>query len=124
LGVIPGWNGTERLLQTVGKGNALRLLISGLRVEAKEAIQIGLIDVLCEKEPVLQAALAFTSQLDLCAPLSIKTVKKMVATTLYEPRAASREFVRSEFARLWFTKDHKEAEQAFSEKRKPRFVGE
>jgi enoyl-CoA hydratase/carnithine racemase len=123
LGVIPGWNGTERLLRNVGKGQALRLLWSGKRVHAQEALDIGLVDGVCQQGTALDMALAFAADLDQCAPQSIVSVKQIVAATLTQERPVARAFIRDEFARLWFTPDHKEAEQAFAEKRPPRFTG-
>ena len=122
LGVIPGWNGTERLLRNVGKGQALRLLLSGKRVNAHEALSIGLIDGVSQDDTALNMALSFAAELDHCAPQSIVSIKKIVAATLYQERSVAREFIRDEFARLWFTQDHKEAEKAFAEKRPPQFT--
>lgn len=123
LGVIPGWNGTERLLRNVGKGQALRLLLSGKRVSALEALNIGLIDVLSPSGEALKDALSFCAELNLCAPQSIAAVKKVVTATLEWTPSKARAMIRDEFARLWFTQDHKEAELAFAEKRKPVFKG-
>src|ERR1700712_2517515 len=44
LGLIPGWNGVERLVETVGRSRAMDLLLKGERIDAKRAEEIGLID--------------------------------------------------------------------------------
>ena len=50
-------------------------------------------------------------------------MKQVVAQTLHAPRDQARTLARSEFSRLWFTGDHKEAETAFAQKRAPKFSG-
>jgi enoyl-CoA hydratase/carnithine racemase len=122
LGIIPGWNGVERLLRTVGRAPAMRLLLTGERIASTQALAIGLVDEVVQGA-VLPAALAFCAGLDQAAPLSLAALKKTVTATLSLPRADARAVARELMAELWFTADHKEAEAAFAEKRLPRFTG-
>ena len=122
IGVIPGWNGIERILSTVGRGGAMKLLLTGDRINASEALRIGLIDAIAESQSVLETALALARRIQSAAPMAIRSVKKVVRENLYSSRKKAREVARDEFAALWFTNDHKEAEAAFAQKRQPVFT--
>ena len=127
LGIMPGWDGTERLLRTVGRSASASLLYSGKRVSAAEAREIGLVDEIVPNGSAVTRALALAATFAGVAPLSLGAIKEglreagnaATATSGKEARTRARET----FARLWFTEDHKEAERAFAEKRAPRFVG-
>ena len=123
LGIIPGWNGIERMLSVVGRGTAMRLLLSGDRVDANEAHRLGLVDFVAQDESALDAALAFAERLDSAAPQALRAMTRVVSQTLHAPRDQARALARAEFGRLWFTEDHKEAEAAFAQKRAPKFTG-
>ena len=123
LGIIPGWNGIERVLAVAGRGTAMRLLLSGDRVDASEAHRLGLVDFVAQGESALDAALRYAARLDTAAPLSLKAMKQVVAQTLHAPRDQARMLARAEFGRLWFTADHQEAEAACAQKRAPQFSG-
>jgi enoyl-CoA hydratase/carnithine racemase len=123
LGIIPGWNGIERVLKVAGRGAAMRLLLGGERVGAAEAQRLGVVDFVADGEPVIDAALRFANGLAATAPLSIGAVKRVVRKTLEGPQDAARALAREELARLWFSADHKEAEAAFAAKRAPVFTG-
>lgn len=122
IGVIPGWNGIERILSTISRGTAMKLLLTGDRITSAEALRIGLIDVVAENQPVLEVALTLAHKIQSAAPMSVRSVKKVVRENLYSSRADARRAARDEFATLWFTNDHKEAESAFAQKRKPVFT--
>lgn len=125
LGLIPGWDGAERLVRTVGRSQAARLLFSGLRVSAHEAREIGLVDEVAPDGHALARGLELADTFAEVAPLSLGAIKTVLRGDGGSPPAASpaRIRAREDFARLWFTEDHKEAEQAFAEKRAPRFSG-
>lgn len=123
LGLIPGWNGVQRLVELVGRGAALKLLYTGEPVTAAAAFRIGLIDELAEGPSALEHALAFAERLAKTAPLSLGATKAVVRASLaLSPTGATR-VATKQFERLWFTSDHREAEAAFAEKRAPFFVG-
>ena len=122
LGLIPGWDGTARLVETVGRAKAMRLMLSGERVSAEEAFGIGLVDQVVDDRLCVGAALDFAAKLDSAAPLAIGAAKRTVLDSLRSERSLARSKGRQRFAELWFTEDHKEAERAFAEKRAPRFT--
>lgn len=119
LGIIPGWNGTERLVRAIGRARAMRLLLTAQRLTAGEALSMGLVDDVADSP--LDAALAFLDGLN-GAPLSIGGIKAAIRATDGDPVAAERT-TNAILQRLWFTADHREAEAAFVEKRKPAFQG-
>ena len=127
LGIMPGWDGTTRLLRTVGRSAAARLLFSGKRVSAAEARELRLVDEVVPDGTALARALELASTFAEVAPLSLGAIKQALReaggadTTQSAEQARVR--AREAFARLWFTEDHDEAERAFAEKRAPHFIG-
>lgn len=120
LGIIPGWDGMERLVSLVGQGTTMRLLLTGERLSAEAASQAGLVDIVATD--ALHAALDIAAGLEGAAPLAIRGAKEALRA-LGHGRADARQVAADIFARLWFTADHREAESAFAEKRKPNFHG-
>lgn len=118
LGLIPGWNGTERLVARVGKAKAMRLLLDANRMAAEEALAIGLIDEVTTEGSAVDRACAYLAGLR-AAPLAVRAVKEAVQAC---PPAAL-DVTSAIFERVWFTDDHREAETAFVEKRTPVFRG-
>ena len=117
LGIIPGWDGVERLVRLVGRPRATRLLLQARRLSADAALEIGLLDVVTEAP--LSAALGFLDSLD-GAPLALRGTKQAIrATDRPDPGGE----IERLFEALWFTSDHREAETAFVEKREPVFKG-
>jgi enoyl-CoA hydratase len=123
IGLILGWFGTERLLQLVGRGSAMKMLMTGDRIDASQAYRICLVDQIAPSGQVVQAALEVADRIALAGPLAIRSMKKVVRACIHESRENSRAIAKKEFAKLWFTYDHKEAENAFIEKRPPKFLG-
>lgn len=120
LGIIPGWNGTERLAALVGRGVAMRLLLTGERLTAEAARGVGLVEVVAAD--ARETALRLAAGLEGAAPLAIRGAKQALAA-LDLPRPEARKLAAEIFARLWFTEDHREAERAFAEKREAIFHG-
>lgn len=123
LGILPGWDGTQRLLNTVGRSAASRLLFSGTRISAQQALAIGLIDEVVADGAVLARALELASTFSEVAPQSLGAIKQSLKAADSAGAAQARIGARESFARLWFTEDHAEAERAFAEKRPPKFSG-
>ena len=71
----------------------------------------------------LDAALAFAASLEAVAPLALAATKRALLNAYTLPRDESRRRVEEEFAALWFTEDHREAEAAFADRRPPVFRG-
>ncbi len=127
LGLLPGWDGTERLLRIVGRSRALRLLVGEPRLRAAEAMALGLVDEVvadgAADGAALTRALAVAASFAGVAPLALREAKAILRAGGQGTFAERRKQGRDAFAKLWFTTDHKEAEVAFAAKRTPKFVG-
>lgn len=121
LGLIPGYGGTQRLTQLVGKGRALEMILSGRMVKADEAVQTGLANALygTKSDAMKQTQKLITSMLK-HGPVALQKAIKAVHAS---GSSAGFETEASLFGELCGTSDFKEGTAAFLEKRKPAFKG-
>src|SRR5260370_32717346 len=88
LGVIPGYGGTQRMPRLVGRGRALKLILSGDIIDATEAYRIGLVDELVPDAHVIERAETVLKKIIANAPLSVKyalePVNKRLETSMPE----------------------------------------
>ena len=124
LGIMPGYGGSLRLPRLVGRSKALEIMLLGRQVEAEEALEIGLVDRLCEEGKVLDESIAFAEQLAKRPPLSVKAILKTVSMSLSMSPEQHLKVEREELAHLFTTKDMMEGMTAFAQKREPEFKGE
>jgi enoyl-CoA hydratase/carnithine racemase len=125
LGLIPGAGGTQRLPRIVGMGRALDIILTGRRINAGEALEIGLLSrIVGENDNVLKAALEMADQIASRAPAATMLAREAVHQGMDLPLSAGLALERNLFAMLSTTSDRIEAANAFREKRKPVFVGE
>ena len=122
LGLIAGWDGMERLARCCGYGHAMHLLLTGEPVDAGRAERIGLVSEVVSGD-VQDAALAYAERFAEYAPLALHATKSMLRRAFAAPAAEARAEARAWFADLWVSEDHREAEAAFVEKRRPQFRG-
>jgi enoyl-CoA hydratase len=124
LGVIPGYGGSQRLPRLVGRGAALKLLLTGAIIDATEALRIGLVDEVVPAAELMQRAESVAGEIAAQAPLAIAETLRVVdegldvALDLALLREADR------FGHLCDTADKAEGTAAFLEKRKPVWKGE
>src|ERR1700689_541664 len=123
LGVIPGYGGTQRLPRLVGKGRALKLILSGDIIEAAEAYRIGLVDEVEPDTHVVERAATVLKKIIANAPLSLKYALEAVNKGLETSVAEGLLIEASLFAVCASTDDKKEGTSAFLEKRAPKFQG-
>ena len=123
LGIIPAWNGIDRLVRDCGPRIASRLMMTGERISAGKALGYKIIDEVVNEEDVLNAALNYAKLLKKSAPLALKVTKRILKATATHNGQEVRNMQHQLFPALWFSNDHKEAEAAFAEKRKPNFKG-
>lgn len=124
LGIIPGYGGTLRLPRLVGRAKALEMMLLGKRVEADEALEIGLVNQICEEGETLDVALEFANLLAGRPPLSVKAILKIMAMAGSVSTDQHLKVEREELAKLFNTKDMLEGMTAFAQKREPNFTGE
>jgi enoyl-CoA hydratase len=125
LGLIPGGGGTQRLARVVAPGRALDMLLTGDRMNAEEARQIGLVTRLAsDGGSLLEEVGAFARRIAGKPPAASAFVKQAARAALELDLKSGLNLELDLFALLAPTKDVKEAALAFSERREPRFTGE
>ncbi len=123
LGVMPGYGGTQRMPRLVGRGRALKLILSGEIIDAAEAYRIGLVDELVPDAHVIERAETVLKKIIANAPLSVKYALEAVNKGLEASVAEGLLIEASLFAVCASTDDKKEGTSAFLEKRAPKFQG-
>src|SRR6188768_109196 len=122
LGLIPGYGGTQRLVQLIGKGRALELLMSGNMIDANTALQYGLVNYVVKQEELLTKARSILEPINGKAPLAVAACIK-TANAVYDETKNGFELEIKEFGNCFATDDMKEGTAAFLEKRKATFKG-
>jgi enoyl-CoA hydratase len=123
LGIIPGYGGTQRLVQHVGKGKALELMMTCDMIDAAEGLQLGLVNHIVEEGQTVIKAKEIIEKIALKAPFAIQKLIECV-NAFYDPGGDAgffREVV--EFGKTSKSKDFEEGAKAFVEKRKANFIG-
>jgi enoyl-CoA hydratase/carnithine racemase len=124
LGIIPGWGGTQRLTRVVGKARALDLILFSKRIDAREALSIGLVNHVSRRQSLMADALALAGELARRPPLAVMSVLKAISTGEYEGLAAGLRAEEDGSRLVGKSKDCAEGFAAFREKREPHFRGE
>lgn len=123
LGIVPGYGGTQRLPRLIGRGAALRLLLTGEMIDATEAFRLGLVDQVVAPDALLDTTRALLTAMIANAPLAlagcIEAVNRGLDVPLEEGCTVESDF----FGLLSATADMKEGMRAFLEKRAPNFTG-
>jgi enoyl-CoA hydratase len=122
LGLIPGYGGTQRLTQLIGKGKAMELLMTGDMVGAEEAKALGLVNHVFPQADLLNETKKILSKIQAKAPIAIA---KVIACANDAARGEAKGFANeiSRFGECFSTEDMKEGTTAFLEKRKASFAG-
>ncbi|MDE3201797.1 MAG: enoyl-CoA hydratase/isomerase family protein [Acidobacteriota bacterium] len=123
LGVIAGYGGSQRLPRLVGRGAALKMLLSGAIINAQEALRIGLVDEVVPAAELMQRAEAFAHEIAAQAPLAVATTLCAVDQGLDLPLDQALAQEAALFGSLCATEDKAEGTRAFLEKRKPAWKG-
>ncbi len=122
LGLIPGYGGTQRLVQLIGKGRALELLMSGSLIDATTALQYGMVNYVTTPEELLPKATELLALINTKAPLAIAACIATV-NAVYDETENGFEKEINLFGQCFGTADMQEGVSAFLEKRKAVFTG-
>jgi enoyl-CoA hydratase len=122
LGLVPGYAGTQRLAQLVGRGLALELLVTGDVINAAEAYRIGLVNHVVTQDQLMAKCEEIINKVKTKAPLAIASVVRCV-NAHYDKKIDGNNVEINEFGNFFGTEDFKEGTQAFLEKRTANFKG-
>lgn len=122
LGLIPGYGGTQRLTQLVGKGKAMELMMTAQMIDAKEAKELGLVNYVCSSDELLLKTREILNTIMTKAPIAIKHIISLVNKAARGDSDGLQKEIEL-FGELFETNDAKEGTSAFLEKRKANFSG-
>lgn len=123
VGIMPGGGATQRLIKTLGKYRAMKLLLTGEPVDAEEALAMGLVSEVVEDDALESRALELAAHVASRPPLALRLIKEVALAGADAPLATGLMLERRAFELLFDTADQKEGMQAFIERRSPAFVG-
>ncbi|MBE50535.1 MAG: enoyl-CoA hydratase [Flavobacteriales bacterium] len=121
LGVIPGYGGTQRLSQLIGKGRAIDMVITAKMIPSEKAYTYGLINYICEEEELLSVAEKVVGEIIKNSLSAISSAIKVINQGSLD-RSKGYEMEKKMFGECFETKDFIEGTGAFLEKRKPKFT--
>ncbi|WP_304526113.1 enoyl-CoA hydratase-related protein [Halomonas sp. I5-271120] len=121
LGVIPGFGGTQRLPRRVGPAMALDLVTTGRKIDAQEALRIGLVNQVMPQAELEQYAKTLAKQLGGNGPQAVRSAKQAVHDGMDQDLDSALALETSLFALGFAGSEQKEGMTAFLEKRKPSF---
>ncbi|BAV08991.1 enoyl-CoA hydratase [Filimonas lacunae] len=121
LGLIPGYGGTQRLTQAVGKGRAMQLIMTGETFAAQQAMEYGVVNEVVAPDALLEKVKNILLVIHSKAPLAIAKVIESI--NHFDHTHKGYDFEIKKFGECFGTEDKKEGAAAFLEKRKPVFKG-
>ena len=121
IGLLPGWGGTQRLPRVVGKGLANELILTGRNITAQEALDIGLVNRIFQKEELISSCLDIAKMIVKNSPNAISESIKMVNISSGTKLEKGLTTEAKRFSELFKTKETKEGLTAFIEKRSPNY---
>ena len=128
LGLIPGYGGTQRLTQLIGKGKSMELQMTAQIIDADTALQLGLVNHVTPPETLLAKAKEILQLIQTKAPVAVSHIIKCVNTAAANFKETQNdingfELEVASFGDCFATDDMKEGTTAFLEKRPARFMG-
>ncbi|MES1219809.1 MAG: enoyl-CoA hydratase-related protein [Bacteroidota bacterium] len=121
LGLIPGYGGTQRLTQLIGKNRSMELIMTGNMITAKEAMEYGMVNKVTSAEELLTKTKETLLMIQSKAPVAVSKV--IEAVNNFDHNQQGYDFEIKKFGECFVTEDLKEGASAFLEKRKANFKG-
>ena len=123
LGIIPGFGGTQRLLQRCGSGAARRLVYSGDIIDAAEALRLGVVDQVVAPDELTTCVESLAERILSKGPLAVRGAKRVINAATEAALLSGLRLEVEEFLRLFHTADREEGMTAFMQKRPAKFTG-
>ena len=123
LGLIPSGGATQRLVRALGKQRTMELVLTGRHLEADQAFDYGLVNILARKRSMLEKALIVGGQIADRGPVAVRLAKQAILAAEREGIDRGTEIERELYARALATEDRVEGVQALLEGRPPDFSG-
>jgi enoyl-CoA hydratase/carnithine racemase len=123
LAIIPGAGGTQRLPRLVGKGIAMEMIFTGRRIDAQEALKIGLVNHVHAPEALLEASRRLAAEICDSGPIAVQQAKLAISRGLETDLATGLAIESNAYWVCIPTEDRLEGLAAFREKRKPVYKG-
>lgn len=123
LGIMPGAGGTQRLIRSVGKSLATKMVLTGESITAQQALQSGLVSDVYPSALTLEYALQQAALMARHSPLALQAAKQALRQSQEVPLQAGLAQERQLFTLLSATEDRREGIDAFLQKRSPVFKG-
>jgi len=123
LAIIPGAGGTQRLPRLIGRGKAKELIFTGRRVDAREALEIGLVNQICDPESLLEECQKMAAMICETGPIAIEQAKYAINYGLETDLHTGLGIESNAYWVTIPTEDRLEGLAAFQEKRKPVYKG-
>jgi enoyl-CoA hydratase/carnithine racemase len=123
LGWLPGGGGTQRLPRLIPLGRALEMLYTGNRIDAREALRLGLVDHVVPLNRLMSKCEEIAAEICKSAPLAVSHIKQAVLRGLDLPLGDGLKLERDLYSELQKTEDAREGALAFAQKRSPQWRG-
>jgi enoyl-CoA hydratase/carnithine racemase len=123
IGIVPDMGGTQRLPRTVGIGRAKELIYSARRIDAAEALRIGLVNAVYPAGELAARALELAQEVAANAPLAVEAAKRAIDGTYWRDREAWLDWEATQAAGPLTSEDRRAGMRAAAEKRRARFHG-
>ena len=118
LGIIPGFGGTQRMARIIGTGAAMELIYTADTIDAKRALEIGLVQHVVPAEELMDFAMAMANKIASKAQVAIRTSKMAIRRGIDCDINTAVTYEALAFATCFGTEDQKDAMKAFVEKKK------
>ena len=121
IGLVPGWGGTQRLPNVVGKGIASEMILTGGNVDAKRAFEIGLVNKVVKKDDLISECETVAKVIISNSPNAIAESIDLINLSSNEPTDTGLKIEAKKFSELFYSDETFEGLSAFIEKRPPKY---